>query len=88
VQKKCSNYGVRKGEGGGSRLVHLVSGRDRQSALTGKKSPEPRPIEVQAPFFIEKKGAITPASLNRRESYRHQKTNASYFLHFYIRKFG
>ncbi len=37
---------------------------------------------------MEKKGAITPTSLNRRESYRHQKLNASDFFHFCIGKFG
>jgi len=38
-------------------------------------------MEVPAPFS-KKKRRHNPKSLNRRESYRHQKTNASDFLHF------
>lgn len=54
--------------------------------LTEKNSPEPRPMEVRAPFS-KRKRRRNPASLNRRESYIHKKMNASDFFHFCLETF-
>ena len=54
--------------------------------LTEKNSPEPRPMEVPAPFS-KRKRRDNPASLNRRESYIHKKMNASDFFHFCLETF-
>ena len=84
MQKESSNCSVRKGKGD-SRLLHLVSGRDRQPLLIAKKCPEPCPMEVPAPFS-KRKRRDNPASLNRRESYIHKKMNASDFFDFCLKK--